>query len=387
MNKLPFRLKPPAVVYTNWLNIAKILAIFGILYLFLISIGMIGSSFKGLGKGFAEALINSSAGPLIGLFIGILATSLIQSSSTTTSLVVGMVAAGTFGDDPYTAVAAAVPYIMGANIGTSITNTIVSLGHIINKQEFRRAFSASIIHDFFNVIAVLVLFPLQLWTGFISKTANWFTGFFIGAETFTFKSPIKIITKPAVHFISDLFNQQHIIDSNWLLLFAALVFLFLSLKYLTVLIRSLVIAKLEAFFDSHIFKTWIRAMFFGAFITILVQSSSITTSLVVPLTGAGILNLRQIFPYTLGANIGTTVTALLASLVSGTHAPLAVAFSHLFFNIFGILLIWPIPRIRHLPEKMATWFAELAIRNRIFPILYIIVVFFLVPLFLIFIVR
>ncbi len=387
MTKLPFQLKPRASVYKSWINLLKVVAILGILYVFLISIGMIGSSFKGLGKGFAETLINSTAGPLIGLFIGILATSLIQSSSTTTSLVVGMVAAGTFGDDPYTAVAAAVPYIMGANIGTSITNTIVSLGHIINKQEFRRAFSASIIHDFFNVMAVIVLFPLQLYTGFISKTANWFTGFFMGAGTFTFKSPIKMITKPAVNFISDLFKQQDIIDSYWLLLIAALIFLFLSLKYLTVMIRSLVIAKLEAFFDSHIFKTWIRAMFFGVFITVLVQSSSITTSLVVPLAGAGILNLRQIFPYTLGANIGTTVTALLASLVSGTHAPLAVAFSHLFFNIFGIIMIWPIPKVRHLPEKMAIWFAELAIRNRVIPILYVIVVFFLIPLFLIFIVR
>ncbi|MBC8215724.1 MAG: Na/Pi symporter [Candidatus Marinimicrobia bacterium] len=369
------------------MNVLKVFAVLFILYTFLVSIGMIGSAFKGLGKGFAETLINSSAGPLIGLFIGILATSLIQSSSTTTSLVVGMVAAGTFGDDPRIAVAAAVPYIMGANIGTSITNTIVSLGHIINKQEFRRAFSASIVHDFFNVIAVIILFPLQLYTGFISKTANWLTGFFIGTETITFHSPVKTITKPAVHFISDLFKQQEIIDAYWLLLIAALILLFLSLKYLTVMIRSLVISKLETFFDSHIFKTWIRAMLFGALITVLVQSSSITTSLVVPLAGAGILNLRQIFPYTLGANIGTTVTALLASLVAGTHAPLAVAFSHLLFNIFGILLIWPIPKIRHTPARLAEWFAELAIRNRIFPILYIIIVFFLIPLFLIFIVR
>ena len=130
-------------------TILKTLAIIVILYLFLVSIGMIGSAFKGMGKEFAVQLIQSNAGPLIGLFIGILATSLIQSSSTTTSLVVGMVAAGTFGDDPRIAVAAATPYIMGANIGTSITNTIVSMGHIVNKNEFRRAFSASIVHDFF----------------------------------------------------------------------------------------------------------------------------------------------------------------------------------------------------------------------------------------------
>ena len=348
---------------------------------------MIGAGFKGLGRGFAEQLMTGDAAPLIGLFIGILATSLIQSSSTTTSLVVGMVAAGTFGDNPYVAVATAIPYIMGANIGTSITNTIVSLGHIVNKNEFRRAFSASVVHDFFNVMSVIVLFPLQLYFGIISKTANWMASLFLGSGTFTFKSPIKMMTKPAVTAIKDFFKMQDVINYNWLLIIVALALLFISLRYLTVLIRSLVMERLEAFFDTHIFKTAIRALFFGVFITIMVQSSSITTSLVVPLAGAGILQLRQIFPYTLGANIGTTITALLASLVSGTHAPLAVAFGHLAFNIFGIGLIWPIEKIRNIPIHMAEWFAELAVQNRIIPIVYLLVVFFLVPLSLIFIVR
>jgi sodium-dependent phosphate cotransporter len=319
-------------------NYFKIAAIFAILYLFLVSIGMIGTGFKGLGRGFAEQLMSSNAAPLVGLFIGILATSLIQSSSTTTSIVVGMVAAGTFGEDPIVAVATAIPYIMGANIGTSITNTIVSLGHIANKNEFRRAFEASIVHDFFNALSVLIPFPLQLYFGVISKTANWMASLFLGAGTFTFKSPVKMMTKPAVDAINNFFKMQDIINHNWLLIFAALILLFISLRYLTVLIRSLVMERLEAFFDSHIFKTWLRAMAFGIFITILVQSSSITTSLVVPLAGAGILQLRQIFPYTLGANIGTTITALLASLVAGTHAPLAVAFGHLALIFMGFFL-------------------------------------------------
>jgi len=368
-------------------NYIKIAAIFAILYLFLLSIGMIGAGFKGLGRGFAEELMSGDAAPLVGLFIGILATSLIQSSSTTTSLVVGMVAAGTFGEDPFVAVAAAIPYIMGANIGTSVTNTIVALGHIVNKNEFKRAFSASVVHDFFNVFSVIILFPLQYYFGIISKTANWMASLFMGAGTFTFKSPIKMITKPAVTAIKDFFKMQDLINYNWLLIIVALILLFISLRYLTVLIRSLVMEKLEAFFDSHIFKTWIRALFFGVFITIMVQSSSITTSLVIPLAGAGILQLKQIFPYTLGANIGTTITALLASLVSGTHAPLAVAFGHLAFNIFGITLIWPIEKVRNIPINMAEWFSELAVQNRIIPIIYILVIFFLIPLSLIFIVR
>ena len=370
-----------------WIALFKTVAIFAVLYMFLVSIGLIGAAFKGFGSRYAESLMSSNAGPLIGLFIGVLATSLIQSSSTTTSIVVGMVAAGTFGDNTSVAVAAAVPYIMGANIGTSITNTIVSLGHITSITEFRRAFSASIVHDFFNIMAVIILLPIQLSTGFLSKTAVWMAELFIGAEAITFKSPIKIITKPTVHWISDLFKQQEIINYNALLMIGAFILLFLSLKYLTKLIKSLVIERLEVFFDSHIFKTVLRAMFFGFFITIMVQSSSITTSLVVPMAGAGILSLKQIFPYSLGANIGTTVTAILASLVSGTITPVAVAFSHLLFNICGILIIWPVSLIRNIPIKMAEWMADKAVQNRIFPILYVIIVFFVVPLSLILLVR
>ncbi len=365
----------------------RIIAVFAVLYLFLVSIGMIGSAFKGLGRGFAESLFQSQASPFIGLFIGILATGLIQSSSTTTSLVVGMVAAGTFGSDPKLAVAAAVPYIMGANIGTSITNTIVSLGHIVNKEEFKRAFSASVVHDFFNIFAVIVIFPIELAFGVISKFAMLLSTILLGSGGGTFTSPIKLITKPTVKWIENLFHQQSIIDSNVLLLLVALGFLFFSLRNLTKLIKSLVMFRLQAFFDTHIFKTTLRAVFFGIIITILVQSSSITTSLVIPLAGAGVLTLRQIFPYTLGANIGTTVTSLLASMVSGTIAPLAVALSHLTFNLLGIALLYPFKKVREIPIYLAEWFSGLATQNKIYPLLYILIVFFLIPLMLITLVR
>ena len=236
-------------------------------------------------------------------------------------------------------------------------------------------------------MSVLILFPMEMAFGLISKSASWLAELLVGSESFSFNSPIKLITDPAVAWVKELFKQQEIINYNWLLLIVAFLLLFLSLRYLSKLIRSLVIHKLEAFFDSHIFKTAGRAMLFGVFITILVQSSSITTSLVVPLAGAGILRLEQIFPYTLGANIGTTITALLASLVSGTIAPLAVAFSHLIFNIFGIAIIWPIERVRNIPIITAKWFTEIAIQNKIYPIIYILVVFFIVPLTLILFVR
>ena len=365
---------------SGFLNYIKFAGILAILYLFLVSIGMIGAGFKGLGRGFAEQLMTGDAAPLIGLFIGILATSLIQSSSTTTSLVVGMVAAGTFGDNPYVAVATAIPYVMGANIGTSITNTIVSLGHIVNKNEFRRAFSASVVHDFFNVMSVIVLFPLQLYFGIISKTANWMASLFLGSGTFTFKSPIKMMTKPAVTAIKDFFKMQDVINYNWLLIIVALALLFISLRYLTVLIRSLVMERLEAFFDTHIFKTAIRALFFGVFITIMVQSSSITTSLVVPLAGAGILQLRQIFPYTLGANIGTTITAVLASFaVEGTEG-LTIALCHVFFNLTSVALLYPFKALRNFPIKLAMLLSSATARRKYIAIIYVLITFVFLPL-------
>ncbi len=365
----------------------RIIAIIAILYLFLLSVGMIGAGFKGLGSEFAKTLFTNEASPFIGLFIGILATGLFQSSSTTTSLVVGMVAGGTFGDDPVIAVSSAIPYIMGANIGTSITNTIVSVGHIGDKIEFKRAFSASIIHDFFNILSVSILFPLELLFGLISKSGIWLSSALIGSAEISFNSPIKAMTKPIVKMIQELLDKQQIIDPSFLLLLMAISFLLFSLRNLTKLIKSLVMLRLESFFDTHIFKTTIRAMLFGVIITFLVQSSSITTSLVVPLAGAGILKLRQIFPYTLGANIGTTMTSILASLATGTVQSLSVAFGHLLFNVFGIALIWPIPQLREIPITFSLKFAELATKNKIYPFLYIVIVFFIIPLLLITIVR
>ena len=146
-------------------KIVKAIIVILTIYLFLLSIKLLGHSFKLFGRGFAEAMIQMTSNPVAGLIIGIVATSLIQSSSTTTSIVVGLVAGGAL------SLYNAIPIIMGANIGTTITNTLVSMGHITNRVEFRRAFSASIVHDFFNICVVIVLFPVELRFHIIAKTA------------------------------------------------------------------------------------------------------------------------------------------------------------------------------------------------------------------------
>jgi len=172
-----------------------------------------------------------------------------------------------------------------------------------------------------------------------------------------------------------------------MLLLLALAIMFASLRFLVTTLRSLVLTRIESFFDLVIFKNAGRAMLFGVVITVLVQSSSITTSLVVPLAGAGILTLRQIFPYTLGANVGTTITAMLAALTVGEIGAVTVAFSHLLFNLCGIAAIWPLPMVRNLPLRMAHRLALVSMHNRWVPFVYLTVAFYLAPFLIILMLR
>ena len=343
------------------------------LYLFLFSIELMGTSLKMLGKGLAEALIATTTNPLIGLFVGILSTSIVQSSSFTTSIVVGLVAGGALN------VANAIPIIMGANIGTSVTNILVSLAQIRRSLEFRLAFSAAIVHDFFNILAVLVLFPLQYFTNFLGHMATFMGENFQSIGGLKFLSPIKASTKPLVEFLKNLVG-----DYPWILFVLSLLLLLVALTRMVKILKVLVVEKAEGWFDRYLFKNALRAFLVGLVLTALVQSSSITTSLAVPLAGAGVLTLMQIFPYTLGANVGTTVTAILAALVTGNLAAVTVAFSHLLFNVSGIIIWWP---FRIVPITLAEKFAAIAVRKKVIPILYVVIVFFLLPVLLIFISR
>jgi sodium-dependent phosphate cotransporter len=357
-------------------KLVRLLALAVLLYAFLVSIGLLGKSFKMFGGGFVDGVIQSASNPLVGLFVGILATTLVQSSSTTTSIVVALVGGGAM------PVSTAIPVIMGANIGTSVTNTLVSLGHVTRSREFYRAFSASTVHDMFNVLAVVVLFPLQLTTNFLGLAASGMAQLFRDVGGFTFTSPLKTLTAPAVEGLMELLGHQ-----AWLTLIVALVLMFASLRYLVKTLRSLVMTRAESVFDRAVFRNAGLAMTFGLVLTVLVQSSSITTSVVVPLAGAGILTLSQIFPYTLGANLGTTFTAILASLAVGEISAVTVAFAHLLFNIGGISVLWPVPAIRRVPMNMARRLAGLAIRSRWIPFLYIVLGFYLLPLLMILLSR
>ena len=360
----------------NLRTAGQLFLLFLILYAFLVSIGMMGASFKLFGKGFATQLVETTTNPFVGLFVGILATTLVQSSSTTTSLVVGIVAAGGL------TISTSIPIIMGANIGTSVTNTLVSMGHITRPVEFRRALAGATVHDFFNLIVVIILFPLELWTGYLRHISEGAASLFVGVGGMNLANPIKAAVTPAVSVMTDLLG-----DYPWLILLISLVIMYAALKFLVDLARGLVVSKAERFLHKYLFGAAGYSMLFGIILTVMVQSSSITTSLIIPLVGAGILTVEQIFPYTLGANIGTTVTAMLAALSTANIAAITIAFVHLLFNISGILLVYPIAVVRRIPIRMSHALASFTSKSRTLAIVYLVVVFYALPLLVILIWR
>jgi len=357
----------------------RILAVAVLLYLFLVSISLMGAAFKGFGKGFAENLIRTTSNPFIGLFIGILATSLVQSSSTTTSVIVGIVGAGGL------TVGNAIPIIMGANIGTTVTNTLVSLGHIGRRDEFRRAISAATVHDFFNLICVSVLFPIELATGYLEKTATYMSTIFSGVGGVKFVSPIKLAVAPAVSLIQKvvILLSGSKLAAYIIMAVLSLVILFFALYFIVKVMKSLVVNRAEIVLDNIISKSPILGLFTGLIFTIVVQSSSITTSLLIPLVAAGILTVEAAFPITIGANIGTTTTAILASFATGNISAIIIAFAHFLFNLTGTVCIYPIKFFRMIPINLAKAFGDLAATKRRYAIMYVLGVFFLMPTLLI----
>ncbi len=351
-----------------------------LLYVFLVGVNGLGKGFEALSGGLVDSFFAAAANPFTALMIGILATTLVQSSSVTTATIVGLVAAA---DSPLS-VTSAVPMIMGANIGTTVTNTIAALAHMGRREEFRRAFAVATCHDFFNFIAVLVLLPLELLTGFLEKSATALTALIGGFGGADYDSPIKGAIKagsdPIKGAIDAVIGSEQLAAVSYILVSGVLIFA--ALLLIVKVMRSVMLTRVESIVSRTLGRNALLAMIVGMVVTVMVQSSSITTSLLVPLAGAGILKLSQAFPITLGANIGTTVTALLAALAAtgeNAAAGLTIALVHLLFNVAGTALIYPVAQIRNLPLMAARKLADVAVVSRKWALIYVAALFYGLP--------
>ncbi|KAH3857306.1 hypothetical protein DPMN_099912 [Dreissena polymorpha] len=404
----------------TWDYFGKLVVLVCLLYLFICSLDFLGNAFKLIGGKAAGEVFKQSdvlSNPVSGLMIVV-------------------------------PIRNAIPMVMGANIGTSITNTLVSIGQISNKGDFRRAFAGATVHDMFNWITVLVLLPLEVVSSYLFHLSDFivdhmplttnegadrefltvithpFTKLIIQVDSKVIegvaqgdpdalnKSMIKHCCKKGnvdVTYINTSTSDNsticlekckymfegaatHLNDATigGILLLIALVLLctclVLIVKTLNSLLRGKVSLIIKKFVNANFpgclgYFTGYLAILIGTGLTILVQSSSVFTSALTPLVGIGVIELDRMYPLTLGSNIGTTTTAILAAFAqSSTDIRLAlqIALCHLFFNLTGILLFFPIPKFRF-PINLAKFLGNQTAKYRWFAIMYLILVFFLLP--------
>ncbi len=357
--------------------LSRILIIAGAVVLFLLAIDLISYSFLHVRQQLGTTILSVADNPFIGLFIGLLLTAVIQSSSTSTTMIVALVGSGAM------SLSAAVPIVMGANVGTTLTSTLVSLNFIAKKREFRKAISAATVHDFYNIILVAILFPLEYRYQLLSRLSAglvvWVTDHW------------KLDLLEAVPFGRGLLEGvgqwvASLIGNDWLLLLLAIALLFATIKLISQFISRSLIGSSRERLKEHIFQNPYKAFAWGGILTAAVQSSSITTSLIVPLVAKGKVSLPKAFPFVMGANMGTTITALVATLFS-SQAALELAIVHFLFNLFGALLFLPYQPVRRWPERLAAAFGKLTLHHRIYGFLYIILLFFAIPFLLIYCYR
>uniref|UniRef100_A0A8C2IPS6 Sodium-dependent phosphate transport protein 2B n=1 Tax=Cyprinus carpio TaxID=7962 RepID=A0A8C2IPS6_CYPCA len=445
-------------------SIVKFILLLGLLYVFVCSLDILSSAFQLVGGKAAGDIFQDNAvlsNPVAGLVIGVLVTVLVQSSSTSSSIVVSMVSSGLL------EVKSAVPIIMGANIGTSVTNTIVAVMQAGDRNEFRRAFAGATVHDFFNWLSVLVLLPLEVASGYLYRLTKLIIDSFniqTGADA---PDLLKVITEPltkniievrSVDLLGFTIQQypyatvsgslkmyfcpfQNLVNitvpgsvnctpdalcweedgQNWtqknqtetinlnkcthmfvyanlpdlavglillaLSLLALCTCLILIVKLLNSMLKGQVAVVIKKVLNTDFpfpfaWVTGYIAILVGAGMTFIVQSSSVFTSAITPLVGIGVISLERAYPLTLGSNIGTTTTALLAALASPGETlanSLQISLCHFFFNISGILLWYPIPFTR-IPIRLAKALGNRTAKYRWFAALYLILCFFLFPL-------
>lgn len=349
-----------------------------LLYAFLVGVKGLESGIQAFGQDVADRVFDNVTHPVAGLFAGILATVLVQSSSVTSATIVGLVGAGAL------PLVSAVPMIMGTNLGTTITNTLVSLGHVRQGAEFRRAFAGATVHDFFNLLTVALALPLELATGFLSRSADALTDLLGRGENLTgvtVESPIKAAVSWPIRQLESLMEAWSSPVVGSVLLAIGVGLIFLALSNITRTMRTLVAGGIERSLNRMLDRgAGLGAMGLGVVVTILVQSSSITTSILIPMLAAGILTLNNAYPVTLGANVGTTITALLASLAAISPDALTIALVHTLFNLFGILLFYPVPAMRRIPIRLAEVTAEFAQQRHSLVLVYVAGGFIGVPL-------
>ena len=175
------------------------------LYFFLVGLDLMGTSFQVVGGCTAGSILGEDTNPIASLMIGIIATAILQSSSTTTAIIVSLVSGGLD-------IQQAIYMVMGANVGTAITSIIVSLGHLGEGDELEKAFAGAVVNFVFKILTTVVLLPLEIATGYLYYLTKAMLPDTVG-EGEKWEGPIKKIVSPLSKTI--IIANKNVIEGEW----------------------------------------------------------------------------------------------------------------------------------------------------------------------------
>jgi sodium-dependent phosphate cotransporter len=240
------------------------------------------------------------------------------------------------------------------------------------------------------VLSVVIFLPLEVMFGLLEKMGAYLANLMVGGESMSVKgfNFIKPLVKPPLNLLKDTFGSIGFSDLivGVILIVLGITFIFFVITTIGKILKVIMVGKAKEILHNAVGRGPVSGVISGTLITVLVQSSSTTTSLIVPLAGSGVFSLRQVYPFTLGANIGTTITALLAATaVTGVNAVFAlqIALIHFLYNVIGVITIYAIPILRELPIKAAETLSVVSQKNKLYVAGYMLLVFIIIPLSLI----
>jgi len=373
------------------------------IFLFICSLEGVKSGFKLI---FAEwqagilGMIDANTAPMTGLAIGILGTALVQSSSAVVAAtMVSMASMVSGGLSMESAMRFGVPMVLGANIGTTITNTIVIFGikRGMTMREFGDTIPGVIVDDVYEALTIGIFFAVEMTTGFLSNITLRLGDFFsevLNLESLFAafdKTIIDIIVnapivKPLTNFMVNLLGPRIGGILLFVIWFAVIVF---SMGLITKGLENLIELEWEDKVKAA-FSNPFRSFFTGFSITWLVGSSSIGTSLVVPFLATKVVDLRKAYPYLCGCNMATTVDlSQIYGYIAGGIVGLMLGSAHVLLNIMALTL-WLVSPLRFVPVMIAEKIGERIQENQNAGVLlafWVIFIFFVVPLAIIFLSR
>ncbi|GGX44155.1 thymidylate synthase [Streptomyces chartreusis] len=368
-----------AIQLPTWTKALGWCGVAGLIYLLICAVSIISRGFAGLGSDAAHTMFAFASHPWVGLSVGVLGTVLIQSSTTTTAIAVTAVGSGAL------PIEGAIPIILGANVGTTVTTSLVALTFIGNRTEFRRALGASTVHDFYNWLALLIFFPIELIWHPLEHISGALTDALYGTDWLPNPAHFNFVRAATRPVESGVIHATSHVSSTLGPLFTIVIgalLILVAVRYLGKLLKLLMVGRARDILIKAVGRNPYLAMASGMGVTVVTQSSTITTSVLVPFAGTGILTPAQVYPVVVGSNLGTTFTVVFAAFAGvGPDAKIGLqaAFVHLIYNLFAIVVIYVIPLLRPVPLFCAEKLAGVASEHRWVLAVYIGTVFITLP--------